>query len=84
MPLTQTYPNSDTIVGITILAPTWKRIHMEKKPEIHEILSPSTLKQVGLDIDDHELPKKKKLISHDDRKTPILLAEADVQPFQQR
>lgn len=51
-----------------------------KKPEILESISPSTLKRVGLDIDDHELLKKKKSVSHDDRKTPIILAEVDVQP----
>ena len=30
VPLTQTNPTSDTIIGITILAPTWKRISWEK------------------------------------------------------
>ena len=43
-------------------------------------LSPSTLKQVGSDIYDHELPKKKKSVSHDDWKTPIILVEAEVLP----
>ena len=80
VPLTQTNPNSDATVGITMLAPTWKRIPWEKKPEIHESLSPSTLKQVGSDIYDHELPKKKKSVSHDDWKTPIILVEAEVLP----
>ena len=82
--LTQTNPNSDATLVFTIPAPTWKRIPQEKKVEIHERLAPSTLNRAGSDIDGHELPKKKKSVSYDDRKTTIILAEADVQPCQRR
>ena len=84
VPITQTNPNFGTDGGATNYAPTWKRIPRPKHSELHESFSPPTLKCSGLDIDDHELPKKKKQVSHDDWKTTISLAEADIQPCQQQ
>jgi len=84
VPITQTNPNFGTDGGATNYAPTWKRIPWPKHSELHESFSPPTLKRSGLDIDDHELPKRKKQVSHDDRKTTISLAKADIQPCQQQ
>lgn len=80
MPLTQAEPNTKSWVQDAYVAPTWKRISRVKVTESHEPLSSQTLKWSGVDIEDLELPRKKKQVSHDAGKTLILLAEADVQP----
>nr|POE70274.1 hypothetical protein CFP56_60499 [Quercus suber] len=75
VPLTQAKPIAKSGLQDTYAASTWKRIPRGKNVESYEPLSSQTLKRSGVDIEDHEVPRKKQQVSHDDGKTHILLAE---------
>ncbi|KAF3966504.1 hypothetical protein CMV_009401 [Castanea mollissima] len=60
VPLSQANPSTEPAVAATNTTSTWKRIPRAKNSKTHKILSSPTLKRSGLDIYDHELPKKKK------------------------
>jgi len=53
------------------VAPTWKRTPQVKVAESHEPLSSQTRKWSCVDIEDLELPRKKKQVSQDAGKTLI-------------
>nr|POE50644.1 hypothetical protein CFP56_00102 [Quercus suber] len=59
MTLTQAKPNAKLVVNDTYVTPTWKRLPRAKNLESHKTFSPQALKRSGLDIDDHELLRKK-------------------------
>lgn len=82
LPPTQAKPNAKSLVNDTYVAPTWKRLPQAKNSESHEPFSSQTLKRSSVDINNHELPRKKKQVSHDNWKTHILLAKANIQPCQ--
>nr|POE88451.1 wall-associated receptor kinase-like 17 [Quercus suber] len=69
VPLTQAKPIAKSGLQDTYAASTWKRIPRVKNVESYEPLSSQTLKRSGVDIEDHEVPRKKQQVSHDDGKT---------------
>ena len=63
---------------------TWKRI-MRKETNSLVVVPPlKSLKHLGTELLNFELPKKNKQVSHDDQDTTIELAGSDIQPCQKQ